>query len=149
QPGSPMRALLLACFCAAIPCVSANGQTPAGHATTIDARLLSSLGWRNVGPFRAGRVAAVTGAVGQPGVFYFGAPAGGVWKTTNAGATWYPVFDSIKTVASIGAVEVAPSDPNVIYAGTGDMLTGGAINIGDGMYKSSDAGRTWRHIGLD
>src|SRR6267378_2216261 len=80
--------------------------------------LLSGLVWRNVGPFRGGRIAAVSGAIGQPGVFYVGLPAGGVWKTTSAGETWYPVFDSVKTVSSVGAIEVAPSDPNVIYAGT-------------------------------
>src|ERR1043166_8440077 len=79
--------------------------------------LLSGLKWRNVGPFRAGRVSAVSGAIGQPGVFYMGMVLGGVWKTTSAGATWYPIFDSIKDVSSIGAVEVAPSDPNVVYVG--------------------------------
>src|SRR5439155_8578771 len=81
--------------------------------------------------------------------FYIGLPAGCVWKTTNAGATWYPIFDDVKTISSIGAVEVAPSDPNVVYAGGGDIVTGGAINEGNGVYKSTDAGRTWRHMGLD
>ncbi len=114
----------------------------------VDPRLLSALVWRNVGPFRAGRVSAVSGAIGQPGVFYIGTPAGGVWKTTSAGETWYPIFDSIKAVASIGAIEVAPSDPNVIYVGTGDVKSF-FDGLGDGMYKSSDAGRTWRHIGLE
>src|SRR5690349_21973378 len=114
-------------------------------AQTIDPRVYSALTWRNLGPFRAGRVAAVSGAIGQPGVFYIGLPAAGVWKTTSAGATWFPVFDSIKTVSAVGAVEVAPSDPHVIYAGTGDMVTGGAINEGDGVYKSTDAGKTWQH----
>jgi len=90
----------------------------------------------------------VSGAIGQPGVFYIGTPAGGVWKTTSAGETWYPIFDSIKAVASIGAIEVAPSDPNVIYVGTGDVKSF-FDGLGDGMYKSSDAGRTWRHIGLE
>ena len=118
-------------------------------AATVDPQLYSGLTWRNLGPFRAGRVAAVTGAIGQPGVFYAGLPAGGVWKTTSAGETWYPVFDSVKEVSSIGAIEVAPSDPNVVYVGTGDMVTGGAINEGNGVYKSTDAGNTWRHIGLD
>src|SRR5215467_13739922 len=115
----------------------------------VDPRLYAGLTWRNLGPFRGGRIAAVSGAVGQPGVFYAGLPAGGVWKTTSAGETWYPVFDAVKDVSSIGAVEVAPSDPNVIYAGTGDMITGGAINEGNGVYKSTDAGKTWRHVGLD
>ena len=121
------------------------------HAVTqpsVEPRLLAGLSWRNIGPFRGGRVSAVSGAVGQPGVFYAGFPSGGVWKTTSAGETWYPVFDSIKSVSSIGAVEVAPSDPNTVYVGTGDMVTGGAINEGDGMYRSSDAGRTWHHLGL-
>ena len=110
---------------------------------------LSGLVWRNLGPFRAGRVAAVTGAIGQPGTFYIGLPSAGVWKTTSAGQTWYPVFDDIKDVSSIGALEAAPSNANVIYAGTGDLITGGAINEGNGVYKSSDAGKTWKHIGLD
>jgi photosystem II stability/assembly factor-like uncharacterized protein len=110
---------------------------------------LHGLVWRNVGPLRAGRVSAVTGAIGEPGVFYAGFPTGGVWKTTNAGTTWEPIFDAITTVSSIGAVEVAPSDTSVIYVGTGDMPTGGNIDEGDGLYKSEDAGRTWRHLGLD
>jgi photosystem II stability/assembly factor-like uncharacterized protein len=118
-------------------------------APSIDPSLYAGLQWRNIGPFRGGRIAAVSGAIGQPGVFYVGLPAGGVWKTTSAGETWYPVFDSIKTVSSVGAVEVAPSDPNVVYAGTGDMVTGGAINEGNGVYKSTDAGRTWQHLGLE
>src|SRR2546426_2384832 len=118
------------------------------RAQSLDPRLLSGLVWRNVGPFRAGRVSAVSGAIGQPGVFYIGTPAGGVWKTTSAGETWSPVFDSIRTVSSIGGIEVAPSDPNVIYVGTGD-LSSYFDGRGDGMYKSSDAGRTWRHIGLE
>jgi photosystem II stability/assembly factor-like uncharacterized protein len=115
----------------------------------VEPQLLSALTWRNLGPFRAGRVAAVSGAIGQPGVFYIGAPAGGVWKTTSAGETWYPIFDSVTAVASIGAVEVAPSDPNIIYVGTGDMITGGGISEGNGVYKSTDAGKTWQHLGLD
>ncbi|HJQ18759.1 MAG TPA: sialidase family protein, partial [Gemmatimonadaceae bacterium] len=110
---------------------------------------LAGLAWRNVGPFRAGRVAAVSGVVGQAGVFYIGLPAGGVWKTTSAGQTWYPVFDSVKTVSSVGAIEVAPSEPNTIYAGMGDMITGNAINEGNGVWKSTDAGATWQHMGLD
>ena len=100
--------------------------------------------WRNVGPFRGGRVAAVTGAVGQPGVFYIGLPLGGVWKTTSAGQTWYPIFDQVKEVSAIGSVQVAPSNPNTIYAGTGDMLFDG----GNGVYKSTDAGQSWTNIGL-
>ena len=123
---------------------------PRDHAAApIDPHVLSGLTWRNLGPFRGGRVAAVSGAIGQPGVFYIGLPGGGVWKTTSAGETWYPVFDSVTAVSSIGAVEVAPSDPNIVYAGAGDLITGLGINEGNGVYKSSDAGKTWEHMGLD
>ena len=118
-------------------------------AAPIDSNLYAGLVWRNIGPFRAGRVAAVTGVVGQPGVFYMGLPLGGVWKTTSAGETWYPVFDAVKDVSCIGAIQVAPSDPNVIYVGTGDLITGGGINEGNGVYKSTDAGKTWQHLGLE
>ena len=110
---------------------------------------LSGLRWRNIGPLRAGRVSAVSGAVGEPGVFYAGFPTGGLWKTSNAGVTWEPIFDAITSTSSIGAVQVAPSDTNVVYVGTGDMPTGGNINEGDGVYKSTDAGRTWQHLGLE
>src|SRR5436190_19068549 len=93
------------------------------RAQSLDPRLFAGLEWRNVGPFRAGRISAASGAIGQPGVFYVGTPNGGVWKTTSAGETWFPIFDSIKTISSIGAVEVAPSDPNVVYVGTGDRIS--------------------------
>ena len=109
----------------------------------VEPSLFAGLKWRNIGPFRAGRVSAVTGAVGQPGVFYMGLPIGGVWKTTSAGVTWFPVFDSIKDVSSIGSVEVAPSDPNIVYVGSG------GVNEGDGVYKSTDAGKTWQHLGME
>ena len=125
---------------------------PLAHAqstATIDPTLFAGLSWRNLGPFRAGRVGAVSGAIGQPGVFYAGYPGGGLWKTTSAGATWFPVFDAIKNVSSVGAVEVAPSNPAVIYVGTGDMITGGTLDQGNGAYKSTDAGATWQSIGLE
>ena len=139
--------LSLASLAAATIFAAPSAHAPA--APLVDPRLYAGLTWRNLGPFRAGRVSAVTGAIGQPGVFYAGMPAGGVWKTTSAGETWFPVFDDIKEVSSIGAIEVAPSEPNVVYVGTGDMVTGGAINEGNGVYKSTDAGRTWQHLGLD
>src|SRR5579863_6157768 len=123
-------------------CATASAQTAPSN-------LYSGMVWRNIGPFRGGRVSAVTGAIGQPGVFYMGLPMGGVWKTTSAGTTWYPIFDSIKEASSVGSVQVAPSDPNVIYVGMGDLITGGGINEGNGMYKSVDAGKTWTHLGLD
>src|SRR5205085_5063005 len=111
--------------------------------------LLGGLVWRNVGPFRAGRISAVSGVIGEPGTFYIGLPAGGVWKTTNAGATWWPIFDSVKDAEVIGALEVAPSNGNTIYVGTGDLIAGGGVAEGNGMYKSTDAGATWAHIGLE
>lgn len=125
-----------------------GGTTRASAQTSsVDPRLYSALEWRNIGPFRGGRVSATTGVIGSPNVYYVGFPNAGVWKTTNAGVTWVPIFDAIKTVSSVGAVEVAPSDSNVVYVGTGDMVIGG-INQGDGVYKSTDAGRTWTTMGL-
>ena len=118
----------------------------AQQVSQINSDLFAGLRWRNIGPFHGGRVSAVTGAIGQPGVFYLGAPAGGIWKTTSAGVSWFPIFDQFTNVDSIGAIQVAPSDPNIVYAGTGDSVQG---SLGDGMYKSTDAGKTWTHIGLE
>lgn len=98
--------------------------------------------WRLVGPHRAGRVTTVAGIPGKPAVYYFGTPGGGVWKTINGGRTWKPIFDEAH-VASIGALALAPSNPDIIYVGTGEET------VGDGMYKSTDAGKTWTHIGLN
>lgn len=120
-----------------------------GGIAQVNPNLYSGLTWRNIGPFRGGRVAAVTGVIGQPGTYYMGMPLGGVWKTTSAGTTWYPIMDSIKEASSVGSIEVAPSDPNTIYVGMGDLITGGGINEGNGVYKSTDAGKTWQHMGLD
>src|SRR5215831_2490338 len=106
-----------------------------------DNSLYSGLRWRLIGPFRAGRVTSVAGVPGQPSVYYFGTPGGGVWKTTNAGRVWKPIFDQVR-VASVGAVAVAPSRTDVVYVGTGE-LTGG-----DGVYKSTDAGASWTNVGL-
>ena len=117
-------------------------------AQQYDPKLYSGLRWRSIGPFRAGRVNAVSGVVGQPETFYFGSVGGGVWKTTNAGRTWTPVFDSASS-ASIGAIGVAPSNPDVIYVGTGEADMRDSIQFGDGMYESVDAGKTWKHIGLE
>jgi len=120
-----------------------------GTAQSSGSNSFSALKWRSIGPFRGGRVAAVSGVIGQPGTFYIGLPLGGVWKTTSAGTTWKPIMDSVKEASSVGAVEVAPSDPNIIYVGMGDLVTGGGINEGNGVYKSIDAGKTWTHLGLD
>ena len=134
-----------------------NGKTHTHGANTalgarrgpVDESVLSGLVWRNIGPFRGGRVSAVSGAVGQPGVFYAGMPGGGLWKSTNAGITWAPVLDDVKNASSVGAVQVAPSNPNIVYVGLGDGTTGGGHNEGDGIYKSTDGGQTWTHMGLD
>ncbi|HBB97883.1 MAG TPA: hypothetical protein DC054_21080, partial [Blastocatellia bacterium] len=102
----------------------------------------STMQWRLVGPHRAGRVTTVAGIPGNPAVYYFGTPGGGVWKTINGGRVWTPIFDAAH-VASIGALALAPSNPDVIYVGTGEET------VGNGVYKSTDAGKTWSHIGLN
>jgi photosystem II stability/assembly factor-like uncharacterized protein len=105
--------------------------------------------YRLVGPFRGGRVVAVSGVVGQDGIYYFGAVAGGVWKTTDGGLSWKPIFDKTKDASpSIGAIAVSESDPNVIYVGTGEACIRGNIVGGNGIYKSIDAGKTWKFVGL-
>ena len=103
--------------------------------------------WRQVGPFRGGRVLAVAGVPGDPNTYYFGAVAGGIFKSTNGGLSWTPTFDH-QSISSIGAIAVADSDPNVLYAGSGEACLRGNISYGDGVYKSTDAGRTWKNVGL-
>ncbi len=110
--------------------------------------LFNGLRWRLVGPFRAGRVVAVNGVPGSDGSFFFGSVDGGVWKTTDAGTVWQPIFDR-EPVASIGALAVAPSDPKVIYVGTGESDIRSDLASGNGIYRSDDGGTTWKHIGLD
>jgi photosystem II stability/assembly factor-like uncharacterized protein len=110
-------------------------------------KVTTELKWRMIGPFRGGRTRAVAGVPSQPDVFYMGAVDGGLWKTDDAGRTWAPIFDDEPT-QSIGAVAVAPSDPNVIYVGSGEGLHRPDLSVGDGIYRSSDAGRTWTHLGL-
>jgi photosystem II stability/assembly factor-like uncharacterized protein len=107
-----------------------------------DSSLYAGMRWRLIGPYRAGQLAAVAGVAGQPAVYYLGTPGGGVWKTTDGGTVWVPISDSIP-VASIGAVAVAPSNPDIVYVGTGNTM------LGHGVYKSVDAGATWQHVGLE
>jgi photosystem II stability/assembly factor-like uncharacterized protein len=118
------------------------------RAQQVNPNLYSGLRWRMIGPFRGGRVNAVSGVMGQPDTFYFGSVGGGVWKSSNAGRTWTPIFDDTN-VASIGAIAVAPSDANVIYVGTGEPDMRDSIAYGNGVYKSTDAGKTWKHLGLE
>ncbi|MDQ1639548.1 MAG: hypothetical protein QOF62_2887 [Pyrinomonadaceae bacterium] len=107
----------------------------------------SAMQWRCIGPHRGGRVLAVSGVRGQPDTFYFGAVGGGVWKTTDAGGTWTPIFDT-QPVASIGALAVSTSNPEVIYVGSGEADMRSDISVGNGVYKSTDAGQTWSYLGL-
>jgi photosystem II stability/assembly factor-like uncharacterized protein len=114
-----------------------------------DSSLYAGMRWRQIGPFRAGRVSAVAGIPGDAATYYMGSPGGGVWKTVDGGVVWTPIMDSVP-VASIGAIVVSPSQPDVVYVGTGDVsLVGAAVNVGKGVWKSTDAGRTWKHVGLD
>jgi len=117
------------------------------HSQQIDPKTYGGMKWRLIGPFRGGRVLTVTGVPGQPYTYYFGAVGGGVWKTTDGGITWNPLFDK-QNISSIGAVAVSESDPNVIYVGTGEACIRGNISFGDGVYKSSDGGKTWTNVGL-
>jgi photosystem II stability/assembly factor-like uncharacterized protein len=118
-------------------------------AQTVDPKFYQAMRWRQIGPFRAGRVTAVAGIPGNAAVYYMGTPGGGLWKTVDAGVVWAPIFDSQK-VSSIGAVAVVASKPDVMYVGTGDVsMVGGSVNMGDGVYKSVNGGKTWQHIGLE
>ncbi len=118
------------------------------RAQQIPESLYSEMRWRMIGPFRGGKVNAVAGVPGEPGVYYFGADGGGVWKTTDGGTTWKPIFDK-EPVGTIGALAIAPSNPKIIYVGTGTNLVHSDMTHGNGMYKSVDGGETWQHTGLD
>ena len=114
---------------------------------TIDEKLFNRMQWRQIGPFRGGRALAIEGIPGDPETYYFGAVAGGVWKTSDGGATWTPLFDK-EAISSIGAIAIAPSDHNVLYVGTGEAAIRGNTTYGIGVFKSVDAGKSWKNIGL-
>ncbi len=143
-------AALAACGLAAI-CTAALVTTPGARAQSesggVDKTLYSGMKWRLIGPFRGGRVLAVTGVPGDPQTFYFGGTGSGVWKTTNGGQDWTPLFDK-QPVSAVGAIAVAPSDHNVVYVGTGEGCIRSTSSYGDGVYKSTDAGKTWTNVGL-
>jgi photosystem II stability/assembly factor-like uncharacterized protein len=141
----PERRLLLAAL--VLIATSATAATAAIAATAAGPARLPDLHWRLIGPFRGGRVLAVTGVPGEPEHFYFGSVNGGVWESANAGRTWRPVFDG-QPIGSIGALAVAPSNPRILYAGTGEADMRSDIAQGDGVYRSADGGRTWTRAGL-
>ena len=131
----------------------AAGVLAAGAALAVaaqpqyDPKLYAEMRWRCIGPFRGGRTVAITGVPKQPNVFYMAAVNGGIWKTDDSGRTWIPIFDDQDT-GSIGALAVAPSNPNIVYAGSGEGLQRPDLATGDGFYKSTDAGKSWTHLGL-
>ncbi|HEY4901831.1 MAG TPA: glycoside hydrolase, partial [Candidatus Sulfotelmatobacter sp.] len=126
-------------FLLAVSCSAACEQVPENT--------YQELHWRMVGPFRGGRTRAATGVPGQPNVYYVAQVNGGVWKSDDYGRTWNPIFDHEST-QSIGAIAVAPSDPNIVYAASGEGLHRPDLSVGNGIYKSTDAGKTWTHLGL-
>jgi photosystem II stability/assembly factor-like uncharacterized protein len=125
-----------------------DSQAPAAATTTVDPALLKAYQWRSIGPLRGGRSIAVTGVKGRPKEAYFGAVGGGLWKTTDGGDSWAPVTDGQIKSSSVGAVAVSESNPDIVYIGMGESCIRGNIMPGDGMYKSTDAGKTWTHIGF-
>ena len=125
-----------------------GASSAASEPAHVDSAYLTSLSWRLIGPLRGGRALAVTGVPGEPDHYYFGAVDGGVWESTNAGRTWNPIFDN-QDIGSIGAIAVAPSDVKTIYVGSGEADMRSDIAYGNGMYKSTDGGKTWTHIGLE
>jgi len=133
------RLVWIAALAALVP----SRAAPQGY----DPNLFRDLRWRLIGPFRGGRTVAAVGIPGQPNVFYIGVNNGGVWKTTDYGRVWTPIFDAEST-GSIGAIALAPSDPRIVYVGSGEGLQRPDLSVGDGIYRSSDGGSTWKHLGL-
>ena len=150
--GAVTTALAL-CWMLSVPAFASHdnekalAHSQAQNAPQFDPKLFGEMRWRCIGPFRGGRTVAISGVPHQPNVFYMAAVNGGVWKTTDFGNTWNPIFDDQAT-GSVGALTVAPSDPNVIYVGSGEGLQRPDLATGDGIYKSTDAGKTWTHLGL-
>jgi photosystem II stability/assembly factor-like uncharacterized protein len=141
----PLRVRVFALLALAVVCAFFGAQIIT--AQQYDPKLYSDMRWRCIGPFRGGRTVAISGVPHQPNVFYMAAVNGGVWKTTDFGNTWTPIFDD-QPSGSVGALAVAPSDPNILYVGSGEGLQRPDLAVGDGVYKSTDAGKTWTHLGL-
>ena len=139
----------LVCFVMVCSCFNILPAQQSAFTGQYPAEMLAGLEWRDVGPMRGGRSYAVAGVAGQPDTFYMGSVGGGVWKTENAGRTWFPISDQGIPIGSIGAIAVSPSDPNVVYVGTGEPDIRSQHSYGIGMFKSTDAGKTWKGIGLE
>jgi photosystem II stability/assembly factor-like uncharacterized protein len=142
----PLRRMLTICS-STLALIAGFAVVMPAQAPRLDPRLFAEMKWRNIGPYRAGRTKAAAGHASQPHTFYIGMVNGGVWKTTDAGRTWKPIFDDQPT-GSIGWVAVAPSNPDILYVGSGEGLPRPDLAVGDGIYKSTDAGQTWTHLGL-
>lgn len=125
-----------------------SSSDPSKKINLYDESLYKAMMWRCIGPFRGGRVTAVAGVYSQAFTYYFGATGGGVWKTEDGGLNWKPVSDGFFKTGSVGAIAISEWDPNVVYVGMGEAPIRGNVSHGDGMYKSTDAGKTWKHIGL-
>jgi photosystem II stability/assembly factor-like uncharacterized protein len=136
---------LIACRVALVITAAATFANAAAAQSTDP---FAAMRWRSIGPVRAGRARALAGVPSQPNVFYIGFDNGGVWRSTDYGSNWAPIFDDQPT-GSIGAIAVAPSNPNIIYVGTGAGIIRPDLATGDGVYRSTDAGKTWTHLGLD
>lgn len=129
--------------------ISLSSVYPQQQSSGYDQTLLKGLQWRSIGPYRGGRATAVAGVASQPFVYYFGATGGGVWKTVDGGINWLPVSDEFFKTGSVGGIGICEADPNVIYVGMGESPVRGNVSHGDGVYKSMDAGRTWKRVGLE
>ncbi len=142
-----IQALLTVTTSVALVSAIVSGQAPANK--PADKPLpFGALKWRNIGPARGGRSIAVAGSAARPNEYYFGATGGGLWKSTNGGVTWSVVTDGQLTSSSVGAVAIAPSNPDIVYIGMGESELRGNIAQGDGVYKTTDGGKTWTHVGL-
>jgi photosystem II stability/assembly factor-like uncharacterized protein len=148
MPSGPVLRISLLSFAAAVIAATVAGRAPAAQTAGYDASLFKALQWRNVGPRRGGRSIASAGSPSRRDEYFFGAVGGGLWKTTDGGQTWTPVTDGQIRSSSVGAVAVAEANPDIVFIGMGETCIRGNIMQGDGVYKSSDAGKTWTHMGL-
>lgn len=144
-----LRAAICTLAVLATPSLEVRGQRPSGQAGGEYTELLKVLRWRSIGPLRGGRSIAVGGSTARPLEYYFGATGGGVWKTTDGGLTWAPVADRFLRSSSVGAIAVSPSNPDIVYVGMGESKLRGNIIQGDGVYRTTDGGRSWTHLGLE